>query len=94
VEEKVFNDLTNHMFVGWESSVGTTMEKIFSGTMHGDKIHNGRSNYATLLDMFAEGGWSEPLPIKDPVAISTKAAFSYLIPLAMTQSDKVRPTLM
>ncbi len=44
--------------------------------------------------MLKDGKWARDLKVGDVAAAATTAIFSHMIPLALHQNDKVRPTLV
>jgi hypothetical protein len=93
-EANNFTDLTKNIVTQWGEASQDAMGRLFSGTMMGDHIKNGISDYTGLLGIFANGAWSEKINATDILGQDTITLYSQLIPLALYQNSMVRPTML
>lgn len=89
-----FDELVEHVVTDWSNGAQKSVENLFSGITQGDTVVDGISDYATLKTMLKDGAWSRAMKVGDIGSDAATAMFSHLLPLALHQNDKVRPTLM
>lgn len=88
-----FDGLVEKVVVDWGTSAQNAVGNLFDGISNGDSVVNGISDYSNLKNMLKDGAWSRPMKVGDVAADAATAMFSHLLPLALHQNDKVRPTL-
>lgn len=89
-----FDQMVEHIVTDWSNGAQKSVENLFQGIASSDTVVDGISDYATLKSMLKDGAWSRAMKVGDIGSDAAAAMFSHLLPLAVHQNDKVRPTLM